>query len=805
VGFSAAALAGTAASSFASQGRDASRPPASLLPRGFGHRPTRCRRPAAKSFTPGSPLFCAPQGLGKTVTSLSLILKTLGTLPRPPPGVPLVWAQAADGRPVAFYRPAQAGGPAAASAGSGELGGPEAAAAASSGGGAAGAGGAGRALRRSGSLASVAGGGGGGSSGGYARAAALAMAPSLSRGSRSRGAGAAKASGATPPPDASSQPLRQQPGAEAGRGAIGRAATRAPPAAAAASRPPKPGRGGSRAPKPPPKPSWLRNDSSDSDFEVPGRAARLTSRTAAIQPPTKRPRRSSDGNSAGAIGAPGGGDGDGTGARRPRRATAAPPMAQKHEEERATAAAPANSSPGDGGSGLVRSPSGRMAAAKAAARIQDTLETRMVEGSSGSEAESSSSDAEDGVGAANSRGGRRGARAARRGRSRVRAAAQTAGGGRPRGVRGGGIKAEAEPNDKDMPDQEAAAAAEQQPRKRGRQAVDEPNSTPRDAAGVGRSVRALRRSSSSTSDGACARTREPQAAGGATRRATRALAAGGRVGPGQRADSGTEEASASDDESWEPGRVPAHGPKRGCGAGAGAAAGDEAPGSEAATAAVAAPAAAPGAALVKCVWVQCDACHKWRRMPEGYQLPDAGVGGAEGDDAPWHCWNDPRAGRAAAGCSAPQEPDDAAAAGLAYESCPGFARLGEGLGSDANAAHFSSLLAANAARRELWEDAGSLLWWLARLPPRALVAGAAVPREIAKLLPEDYGGAWGGGYSNGPFFGRIAIWARLRRGVRGTLLLLYWLARLQRERPLLLTNPSDCLCVEACLHQVPAH
>ena len=61
-------------------------------------------------------------------------------------------------------------------------------------------------------------------------------------------------------------------------------------------------------------------------------------------------------------------------------------------------------------------------------------------------------------------------------------------------------------------------------------------------------------------------------------------------------------------------------------------------------------------------------------------------------------------------------------------------------------AHFSSLLAANARRRALWEGDGGGAWrsrtllaWLARLPPGALLVGVAVPKEIAAHLPADYG------------------------------------------------------------------
>jgi hypothetical protein len=51
------------------------------------------------------------QGLGKTVTALSLVLKTLGQLPSPPPGATVQWLSNRSGRKVGFYTtPCRGGG-----------------------------------------------------------------------------------------------------------------------------------------------------------------------------------------------------------------------------------------------------------------------------------------------------------------------------------------------------------------------------------------------------------------------------------------------------------------------------------------------------------------------------------------------------------------------------------------------------------------------------------------------------------------------------------------------------------------------
>ncbi|GLI71785.1 hypothetical protein VaNZ11_017130, partial [Volvox africanus] len=47
--------------------------------------------------------FCDEPGLGKTITALSLILKTLGQLPAPPAGATVEWVPNREGRRVGFY------------------------------------------------------------------------------------------------------------------------------------------------------------------------------------------------------------------------------------------------------------------------------------------------------------------------------------------------------------------------------------------------------------------------------------------------------------------------------------------------------------------------------------------------------------------------------------------------------------------------------------------------------------------------------------------------------------------------------
>ncbi|KIY95542.1 F-box protein, partial [Monoraphidium neglectum] len=207
---------------------------------------------------------------------------------------------------------------------------------------------------------------------------------------------------------------------------------------------------------------------------------------------------------------------------------------------------------------------------------------------------------------------------------------------------------------------------------------------------------------------------------------------GGSSGSG--GESAADDEDGSDQESWEPGR-------RGCG-GRGQARPRRGRGGRRAASSIhmqdgqgldsAVQAGSDGDSDSEVQWVQCDSCQKWRRLAPGAAPPPA--------SAPWHCWLDPRPAVAAAGCGAPQEADDAAAAGVAYRSCPGFVLPGEEPCSAANVAHFSALLAASPALRDGWrcEWGEGLVVWLAGLAPGALLAGAAVPRELAKLLPPEY-------------------------------------------------------------------
>ncbi|EFJ45793.1 hypothetical protein VOLCADRAFT_93875 [Volvox carteri f. nagariensis] len=66
---------------------------------------------AAGGAVPGVRLTLFPhQGLGKTITALSLVLKTLGQLPAPPPGAHVEWLPSREGRRVGVYNRADGGG-----------------------------------------------------------------------------------------------------------------------------------------------------------------------------------------------------------------------------------------------------------------------------------------------------------------------------------------------------------------------------------------------------------------------------------------------------------------------------------------------------------------------------------------------------------------------------------------------------------------------------------------------------------------------------------------------------------------------
>ncbi|KAK1426500.1 hypothetical protein QVD17_15174 [Tagetes erecta] len=57
--------------------------------------------PMIQDFRGG--MFCDEPGLGKTITALSLILKTLGTLADPPPGVDVIWCKQKDDQKCGYY------------------------------------------------------------------------------------------------------------------------------------------------------------------------------------------------------------------------------------------------------------------------------------------------------------------------------------------------------------------------------------------------------------------------------------------------------------------------------------------------------------------------------------------------------------------------------------------------------------------------------------------------------------------------------------------------------------------------------
>ncbi|XP_010554480.1 PREDICTED: F-box protein At3g54460 [Tarenaya hassleriana] len=57
--------------------------------------------PTFKDFRGG--MFCDEPGLGKTITALSLILKTQGTMADPPDGIPVIWCKHNDDEKCAYY------------------------------------------------------------------------------------------------------------------------------------------------------------------------------------------------------------------------------------------------------------------------------------------------------------------------------------------------------------------------------------------------------------------------------------------------------------------------------------------------------------------------------------------------------------------------------------------------------------------------------------------------------------------------------------------------------------------------------
>ncbi|KAI8470158.1 MAG: SNF2 family N-terminal domain-containing protein [Monoraphidium minutum] len=564
--------------------------------------------------------FCDEPGLGKTVTSLSLVLKTLGTLPRPPPGAPVTWTVSAGGERAAFYTPVDL----EPEPGGGAIGG-----------GGEGAGGGGRALRRSGSAASGGSGGGSGGGGGRQRAAALAMAPSLGRGSRSRVAG-----GSRP------QPQELQAPAAAASGA----APAAPEAAAAA------------APAAPLPPAGRRQGGG-----------------------AKRPR--------GAAAKAGGG-------QRRRQSVAEwfadegnfePPPPFKRQR-----------SGGSGGGGEGGGGRGRASARAAASRASEKISTFL----DGENAWWLADSTDEGSQQSQGRPTR-----ARRGRGAGRGTAAAAAAAAPprsrlgRGSAGGGAAGAAGADGHSARPRRVAAA------KRGRAAFGDGGGS---GSGGGGSDSDWLGSGSGDGESASGGDSDGDWAGG--RGASSRPRSGGR-GRGRGRCVGSSGGGALAPRQQQQQQEQQQGAAEG---GAEAEGDGEEDG-----------AAGDGGAVAAAVWVQCDTCHKWRRLPPGAAAPAGG--------GLWHCWQHPAPAAAAAGCGAPQEPDDA---GAAYASCPGFVAAGAPRCDPGNVAHFSSVLGARAgprggAARAEW--AAALAGWLAGLAPGALRAGAAVPRELGAQLPPEHG------------------------------------------------------------------
>eukprot|EP00249_Psilotum_nudum_P017494 c26350_g1_i1 orf=79-4755(+) len=122
------------------------------------------------------------------------------------------------------------------------------------------------------------------------------------------------------------------------------------------------------------------------------------------------------------------------------------------------------------------------------------------------------------------------------------------------------------------------------------------------------------------------------------------------------------------------------------------------------------------------VWVQCDSCSKWRKLPEGSKPPEEGLA--------WFCNmnKDPLH----QGCSDPEENWDDSGA---IKSLPGFYKVGSSPGQPQNIAHFANVLKEYASVRDL--ETNAALTWLANLPPEKLAKmaylGVAVPPGLGLM------------------------------------------------------------------------
>nr|XP_024399030.1 F-box protein At3g54460-like isoform X2 [Physcomitrium patens] len=116
-------------------------------------------------------------------------------------------------------------------------------------------------------------------------------------------------------------------------------------------------------------------------------------------------------------------------------------------------------------------------------------------------------------------------------------------------------------------------------------------------------------------------------------------------------------------------------------------------------------------------WVQCEACSKWRKLPNGVVPPEGNVA--------WFCSLNPDS--LYQNCTVPQEIE----ADASVKSLPGFYKDGTIPGQPQNVAFFASVLKTNAHLYD--ECARRPVIWLASLNPeksaKLATVGLAIPRE----------------------------------------------------------------------------
>lgn len=115
------------------------------------------------------------------------------------------------------------------------------------------------------------------------------------------------------------------------------------------------------------------------------------------------------------------------------------------------------------------------------------------------------------------------------------------------------------------------------------------------------------------------------------------------------------------------------------------------------------------------IWVQCDACRKWRKLPDGTEAPKQGFA--------WFCSMNKDVSRQQ--CSSPEE-----SWGLDewIRTLPGFIRIGSDPGQEQNVLFFKSVLREHAHLLDL--EAKRAVEWLARQTVEQLTKAAASGLEL---------------------------------------------------------------------------